>query len=198
MKFWDLDTQHCFKTIVNHTTAVWDFVISRDDTRLITGSTDTELRFWKLTYDIDGEKDAAPLKKQKLEEDQGLNDSIESDQETDELHILNCTKMGSLQRHGQGRLISMALDLTGRTLCCHGNDTHMEIFLINTDEEIEKRLHKRRKKARKRAREEDTECVDDVKSSLEDEVKRLGMVKLSSKIRSFDVTLNQGTEANVS
>ena len=51
MKFWDLETQHCFKTLVEHRSEVHDFVTVRDDTRLVTGSGDSELRVWDLNYD---------------------------------------------------------------------------------------------------------------------------------------------------
>ena len=50
VKFWDLDTQHCFKTVVGHKTEVWDFVIINNDTRLITGSGDNELRIWLIDH----------------------------------------------------------------------------------------------------------------------------------------------------
>ena len=50
VKFWDLDTQHCFKTLVGHKTEVWDFVIIKNDTRLITGSGDNELRIWLIDH----------------------------------------------------------------------------------------------------------------------------------------------------
>lgn len=50
IKFWDLDTQHCFKTVLGHRTEVWDFVIVNNDTRLITGSGDNELRIWRIDH----------------------------------------------------------------------------------------------------------------------------------------------------
>ena len=50
MKFWDLDTQHCFKTLVDHRSEVCDFVVIKDDTRLVTGSADSELRVWDIDY----------------------------------------------------------------------------------------------------------------------------------------------------
>ena len=50
VKFWDLDIQHCFKTMVGHRGEVWDFVLSDGDERLITGAADSELRFWDLKF----------------------------------------------------------------------------------------------------------------------------------------------------
>lgn len=51
VKFWDLETQHCFKTIVEHRSEVYDFVLIKEDTRLVTGSGDSELRVWNVDYD---------------------------------------------------------------------------------------------------------------------------------------------------
>ena len=53
VKFWDLETQHCFKTLVEHRSEVYDFVVVKDDTRLVTGSADSELRVWDIHYDTE-------------------------------------------------------------------------------------------------------------------------------------------------
>lgn len=74
VKFWDLDTEHNFKTIVGHKSEVsylimfllfifiddcnidsiliqvWSFVLMNDDRYLITGCNDMELRVWKITF----------------------------------------------------------------------------------------------------------------------------------------------------
>lgn len=76
VKFWDLDTEHNFKTLVGHRSEVsyltitilvnklcyycliislpiiqvWSFVLVKDDQYLITGCNDSELRVWKITF----------------------------------------------------------------------------------------------------------------------------------------------------
>lgn len=45
---WDLVTQHCVQTCVEHTSEVWSFDISPDETRLIAGSADNMIRLWNL------------------------------------------------------------------------------------------------------------------------------------------------------
>lgn len=74
VKFWDLDTEHNFKTLVGHKSEVsylimflfvsyipdgpidsmliqvWSFVLINDDRYLITGCNDIELRVWKITF----------------------------------------------------------------------------------------------------------------------------------------------------
>lgn len=48
VKFWDLDTHHCFKTLAGHRTEVWGLTLVKDDQYLVTGCEDAELRVWKL------------------------------------------------------------------------------------------------------------------------------------------------------
>ena len=38
VKLWDLETQHCFQTIVGHRSEVWNLEIIKGETRLLTAS----------------------------------------------------------------------------------------------------------------------------------------------------------------
>ncbi|KAM8784472.1 LOW QUALITY PROTEIN: WD repeat-containing protein 3-like [Rhynchonycteris naso] len=49
VKWWDLDTQHCFRTTVGHT-EVWGLVLVSEEKRFITGASDSELRAWDIVY----------------------------------------------------------------------------------------------------------------------------------------------------
>ena len=75
IKFWDLDTKHCFYTLVGHRSEVrfeigmgtdlpviwlsfnqiWSFVLLREDSRLITGSSDFELKVYSLNLNPEPE-----------------------------------------------------------------------------------------------------------------------------------------------
>ena len=48
VKFWDLDTQHCFRTLLTHKTEVYGLQVNSDETRLYTGSADNEIRVYGL------------------------------------------------------------------------------------------------------------------------------------------------------
>lgn len=50
IKFWDLDTNYCFKTLLGHRTEVWEFVLMRIEEFLVTGCGDSELRVWTLSF----------------------------------------------------------------------------------------------------------------------------------------------------
>lgn len=38
VKLWDLETQHCFQTIVSHRSEVWSLEIMKGETRLLTAA----------------------------------------------------------------------------------------------------------------------------------------------------------------
>ena len=54
IKFWDLDIQHCFSTLAGHISEVWDFAIVKGGGYLVSGSGDSELRVWRLTFKVRG------------------------------------------------------------------------------------------------------------------------------------------------
>ncbi|XP_070568962.1 WD repeat-containing protein 3-like [Ptychodera flava] len=199
IKFWDLDTQHCFKTVVGHRTEVWGFVLTPDEKRLITGCMDSELRVWDITYtdQIQDEDSPQPAKKMRIEE------TDKDDDEDDETVILTCTKVGSIMRQSREKLVSMAMDKTGRVLACHGSDSSLEVFLISNEDELTKRLKKKQKKARKKKASEETtgDGEDNVEESvtlaIEDEIKRLSVIRASHKIRSFDFILERNKSLRI-
>ena len=53
MKLWDLDTQHCFQTLVSHHREVWSIEtvggVSGGDVRLLAASGGSELKVYKLS-----------------------------------------------------------------------------------------------------------------------------------------------------
>ena len=48
VKFWDLDTRHCFKTLVSHRSEVNDLILVNNEERLLTGCHDNELRVFEI------------------------------------------------------------------------------------------------------------------------------------------------------
>lgn len=184
VKFWDLDTQHCFKTLAEHRSEVYDFVLLRNDTRLVTGSADSELRTWDLVYpeqeETDNKDDGEPsIKKAKM-------DDVE-DEEEDEMNLLRCEKLGSVMRSGRDRLVSMATDKQQKTLICHGSDRMVEVFRLPGPEELKKKLSKREKKERRKLGDAAEEGKVSVQLKLEDEISKVGAVKMASKIASCDI-----------
>jgi len=48
VKAWDLDTQHCYQTIVGNPSEVWSFDINKEETRLVSLSSDDQLRVYTI------------------------------------------------------------------------------------------------------------------------------------------------------
>ncbi|KAM7318199.1 hypothetical protein ACRRTK_022936 [Alexandromys fortis] len=194
VKWWDLDNQHCFKTMVGHRTEVWGLVLVSEEKRLITGAADSELRAWDIAYlqEIDDPEEPEPKKiKEGLrtqDTPEAEDGALEADEASEEDRILSCRKAGSIMREGRDRVVSLAVDKTGRILACHGNDSVLEVFCILSKAEVQKKMDKKLKKARKKAKlntdsgEEDPETS--VSVTLQDEIHRVANIKTSSKIKS--------------
>ncbi|XP_069862551.1 WD repeat-containing protein 3 [Dipodomys merriami] len=205
VKWWDLDNQHCFKTMVGHRTEVWGLVLVSEEKRLITGAADSELRAWDLAYLQEIEdpeepnpkkiRESSPGKQERLEAKDG-DSRIDGEPKTDETpedRILSCKKAGSIMRQGRDRVVSLAVDKTGRILACHGTDSVLEVFCVLSKEEVQKKMDKKLKKAKKKAKlnssqgeEEEEDLEVNVEMTLQDEIQRVTNIKASSKIKSFD------------
>ncbi|KAH0518405.1 WD repeat-containing protein 3 [Microtus ochrogaster] len=197
VKWWDLDNQHCFKTMVGHRTEVWGLVLVSEEKRLITGAADSELRAWDIAYlqEIDDPEEPEPKKIKECPRTQDTPEAedgaLEADEVSEEDRIMSCRKAGSIMREGRDRVVSLAVDKTGRILACHGNDSVLEVFCILSKAEVQKKMDKKLKKARKKAKlntdsgEEDPETS--VSMTLQDEIHRVANIKTSSKIKSFDL-----------
>ena len=147
-----------------------------------------DLRVWKLE-EASGDIKQGSTKRQKLDADSMYSDD-EEETNDDEMGLLTCTKMGSIKRQGRGRVSNLLIYPKGLYLGCHGNDNHLELYKINSDEQATKMLAKRQKKARKRARDagdNEESVAAGLSLAVSDEIPRLGAVKMSSKIRNFDL-----------
>jgi U3 small nucleolar RNA-associated protein 12 len=51
MKLWDLSTQHCVQTVVAHRSEVWSMDINPQQNLIFTGSSEGDLKTWKIDYD---------------------------------------------------------------------------------------------------------------------------------------------------
>ncbi|XP_064413240.1 WD repeat-containing protein 3 [Latimeria chalumnae] len=191
VKWWDLGTQHCFKTMVGHRSEVWGLVLLSNEKRIVSGSADSELRAWDICY-LDEPREPGEPEEKKAKgtwECQDLEEGKELDENPEE-RILTCRKAGSILREGRDRVVSMATDRSSRILACHGTDTLLEIFLVLTEEEVNKRMERKLKKAKKKAKQKleagEEEEQPKMERSLQDEIHRLISIKASAKIRSFD------------
>lgn len=188
IKFWNLETQFCFKTIVDNRTEIWALAFIND--LMVAGAGESGMNVYRLR-----KKDESVA--QSLEQAvEGL--SIDDEDMISPLSVSNC---GTIQRAGKGRTVNLVADPNERVLSCHGTNDLIENFYICTAEEAKQRLAKRLKKARKKAQDStEPEQNDEQMSkelSLSDEIKRLESIKAKQKIKSIDVLLGQNKELRV-
>lgn len=219
VKFWDLDIQHCFSTLTGHLTEIWDFALIKNDGYVLTGSSDAELRVFRLTFREDeeegeggdgakGEKEPN-LKKLRVldefrEEDEGADEEDE-DQISEDAKRLRIEKLGSLLRASTGKVAGLEVDETGRILACHGTDpagqrkggdgNAVECFQVCSEEEVAKRLQKKAKKERRKVAKKEgsaAEAVADapaVEATIKEEFRRLDTVRAGGKVKAVRVSV---------
>lgn len=168
IKFWNIETQFCFKTIVDNHTEVWGLSLMRNDNFLITGSKETSLRVYRL-------------------------DENKSQNDEDSLSPLSCNFVGTIQRTGRGRTANLISDKQAQILACTGTDDEIEIFYFFTPEESMKRLAKRLKKMSVN----NDDRASSKELSLTDEIKKIGSIKTKEKIKSIDLVMGATGELRV-
>uniref|UniRef100_A0A1B0D7A8 protein-synthesizing GTPase n=1 Tax=Phlebotomus papatasi TaxID=29031 RepID=A0A1B0D7A8_PHLPP len=173
IKFWDIDTQNCFKTLVDHTTEVWALGILRGGF-LVSGSSEATLNVYRVSPNAPEESASGDL---------GIFES-------EAMNPIQVKLLGVIPRAGKGRTVALASDQEGSILACHGTDNQVELFYFCTPAEAAKRLAKRMKKLSL-----DGDKRSDV--SLFDEVKKLPSIKTQCKIRGLDILLGVNNELRI-
>ena len=58
IKFWSLESQSCFYTLSDQISEVYSFLLLRNDSRLLVGTSEMELRYYELRwFDASAKKD---------------------------------------------------------------------------------------------------------------------------------------------
>lgn len=172
IKFWNIDTQFCFKTIADNHAEVWSITLLRDDTFLVSGSKENALRVYRLS-------------------EQKSNDCVTTD---DELwNPFKCNFVGSIQRSGKGRTVNLISDGgQGQVLACSGTDDEIELFYFcSSDESIQRLVNRLKQGSTKKA----PEASKDL--SLADEIRRITSIKTKEKVKSIDLVLSSTNELRV-
>ncbi|KAI1286797.1 WD repeat-containing protein 3 [Halotydeus destructor] len=197
-KFWDLQTQHCFKTLVGHRSEIWDFVYLDTFKRLITGASDNELRVWELEF-IDSSTNSPRDSAFEDDEEKHEQDDEEKHEQDDDESTLIVRKRGSVLRKSASRLVSMNVDSNDRFMVCHGTDAIVECFRFRTQEEVNELMQKRLKRERKRLKRAhagkggETEIEVGIEKTLTDEIECFEPFKASSKVKYCGVTSKNAT-----
>ncbi|XP_058824102.1 WD repeat-containing protein 3 [Topomyia yanbarensis] len=182
IKFWNIETQSCFKTIIDHRSEVWGIALMRNDDFLVAGSADLQLSVYKIA---ENSSIAAQ------ESTTGTPDDLMLESEAN--CPFRCTPIGTIQRTGYGRTMNLIAEGNGQILGCHGTDRKIELFYFYSVDEALVRLSKRLKKLDTKSNKPES----DRQLSLTDEIKRLPAVSVPEKIKSFDLLLGTGSELRI-
>ncbi|XP_058449587.1 WD repeat-containing protein 3 [Malaya genurostris] len=181
IKFWNMETQSCFKTIIDHRTEVWSIALMRGDDFLVAGSGDSQLTVYKI------------VENSKYEQQESTASPDDLDLELEASCPFRCTQTGSIQRSGSGRTMNLIVEGNGQILGCHGTDRKIELFYFYSVDEALIRLTKRLKKLDTKSK----QIESNRQLSLTDEIKRLPVIPVPEKIKSFDLLLGTGNELRI-
>lgn len=177
IKFWNIETQYCFKTIADHHAEVWAVTLMRNDSFLVAGSKENALRVYKISENHSHKEGST-------------SEAFMADD--DAASPLKCNFVGSIQRSGRGRTVNLLSDKEGRVLACGGTDDEIELFYFCSADESIQRLAKRLKKMSVKVSDEVTKDL-----SLTDEIRRITFVKTKEKVKSIDLLLSVTNELRI-
>lgn len=181
LQVWDLDTQHCIQTVVGHRSEIWSVDYHPKLQRVITGTSDNQLRIWKVSQEgssVEGDKEMT---------DGSVSNAAETiDQSLDLLHGL-----GSIKRHTTDRAAGVRFSQDGKHLSILGSGKSVEIYRVRTPEEMEKkriRRERRRKeklKAKGDTQEASTDSTIRAETKASDEFEFIGVIRSHHKLQSL-------------
>lgn len=173
VKFWNINMEYCFKTIIDSQTEIWGMSLMKDDSFLVTGSRDDKLNVYKIT-----KNEIVP--------------EVKLEDENEVFSPIQCSLVGNIQRIGKGRTVGLVSDPSGQILACFGTNNEIEIFYFVPETESLSRLSKRLKKLKIKNMDVDTEEI-----GLADQVRRLASIKTNDKIKSIDIVMNKDDEVRI-
>lgn len=179
IKFWNISTQCCFRTIVDHITEVWAIALFRNGDFLAAGSDSSNINVYRLILNEFDDENC----------DRAIDNSIAEEQ----IHLpLQCVLVGTIKRADtRGRISNLVADASGRVLAFHGTKSKIiETFLFHTKEEAEKRCKKRLKKNL-------ADEIDVSNVSLSDEIRRLPPISIKTKLKSIDALIGAGDDLRI-
>jgi U3 small nucleolar RNA-associated protein 12 len=182
IKLWELDTLHCIQTLIGSRSEIWSLVKTRDEKRLIAGSSGTELRVWNME----------PL----------LLSSRNMEQNVVPIYEIDPIYLGTFLKQSEDRVLNMKYDPSGRLLAVISDNKTVELFRMRTPKELEHKLKLRRRdiERRWRAQSKQNETMADIpQESTEQILNRIETslqfapfysFAIESHVRSIDLLVN--------
>ena len=181
LKVWELSTQHCVQTCVGHRGEVWAFDVSPDEDRLITGSSDSQMRVW--TVNSTATAPSLPATAAATDDDDttapragagagagagaeaeagagpgaGAGAGAEAGPGASTAPPTTATPSfltlyGSVNRVRNERAVTVAYSADGRFLVCQGNGKAVELYRVRTADEVKRRVQRRKRRQREKTK----------------------------------------------
>ncbi|KAJ2614123.1 beta transducin [Coemansia sp. RSA 1365] len=190
VKLWDLRAQHCVQTLVTHRSEVWALAVSPDSRLLVTGTSDAELRVWKIAAD-------------KLDSVTDEHGEIITKDATKSWEAIS--EYGVVRRASNSRVMELQFHPTGHYLASLSTDRLAEIFRVRTQTEVKKKMARRQKRDREKLKKEmqinDADDAGDIEAVTEitaaDELESFKTVRTSAKPVSLDFDPSEADAAAV-
>ncbi|VDN54082.1 unnamed protein product [Dracunculus medinensis] len=189
IKFWNLHTENCFYTLTDSRSEVYTFALLKNDTLLLVGTAELEIRIFQLrwfaeceTYDEDLNSIDRNTEESWSDVDGQANVIFYIVCHT--LRYVRCKKLGHLFRQAKGRAVQIAFSADERIFTCLGASNVVDIYRIYSDDERRKRISKKLRRAKKRACERgetDTLAENDVAKDITTIISRIGDYRSNSK-----------------
>lgn len=174
IKFWDIQTQHCFCTLPGHSSGTWSFVLLKDGSRLVTGSSSPELRVYSIEFLSERESNF-------IDQDDPNHIEISSSIGSSEAEYgLRVKHLGNILRNStsiSNRVQDIVLNEDESLMICHSTDKNIELYPIRNTEDALTYAKKQAKKAiRKQAKRK--LAAEDGDAEPVDEKAKVSMVTL--------------------
>ena len=176
VKVWDLITQHCVETVVGHRSEVWSACLIKNESVLITGTSDEDIKMFSIDKSVLG-------KKMKRIPSSGNHDDNSSMSELLAFHLT-----GNLSRSSKERVAGITIDPSGRYFVCQTADKTLEIYQIRSEDEIKKKMNRKKKRNQEKSGKQDAGIIQEGAAAppMADEYASVRVYKASGRIRSFD------------
>ncbi|RWW06832.1 hypothetical protein GW17_00029813 [Ensete ventricosum] len=174
IRVWDLEMQHCIQIVTGHHSEVWSLDVDQKERFLVSGSADTELRFYWIRTNAE---------------------MVENESKWEILK-----QFGEIQRQNKDRVATLRFNKSGSLLACQVSGKSVEIYRVLDDVEsmrkAKRRLHRKKEKVMAKAMVGDDEnggLVDSLSSqelqhptvAVSDMFKLLQTLRASKKICSI-------------
>ncbi|URD83571.1 Dip2/Utp12 Family [Musa troglodytarum] len=135
IRVWDLEMQHCIQIVSGHHSEVWSLDVDQKERFLVSGSADTELRFYQIRTNAE---------------------MVENESKWEILK-----QFGEIQRQNKDRVATLRFNKSGSLLACQVAGKSVEIYRVLDDVEsmrkAKRRLHRKKEKVMAKAMAGDNE-----------------------------------------